>query len=180
MLIELRDVLSLHAFRTCRKTRHALLGQFQGRTCARWSIEDDAFWRLDAHFFIIFWVSERQLHRLLTSTGNKMWNLKQQSYMMSDVQAGRQKTCLNLRSVLCLCQCGVLHLNLLDLVVQSSDVGVRFLRRLFHFHHRHQRIRVIHQYTDHSVNLQTRHETFSHESGGMDYRNVQTIEHTWI
>ena len=48
-------------------------------------------------------------------------------------------------------------LDLLDLRVETSDVCICFLRRLFQFHDSHHWIRVIRQYAHDGVNLSTRH-----------------------
>lgn len=47
------------------------------------------------------------------------------------------------------------NLDLLDLIVQSANVGVGFLRCLLHLHHCHQGVGVIHQHPNHSMNLHT-------------------------
>lgn len=51
------------------------------------------------------------------------------------------------------------YLDLLDLIVQTSNVSVGFLWGLLHFHHCHQGIGVIHQHPNHSMNLNMVHTT---------------------
>lgn len=59
-------------------------------TCARWSIQDDTFGRLDPHFFIILWMCERQLHRLLDET-SKEPQLANSYRQVTEAQQGRSK-----------------------------------------------------------------------------------------
>ena len=44
-------------------------------------------------------------------------------------------------------------LDLLDLGIETADVGIRLLRRLFQFHHRYHRIRVVAQNTNDGVHF---------------------------
>lgn len=59
-------------------------------TCTRWSIQDDTFRWLDPHFFIILWMCERQLHRLLDET-SKEPQLATSCRQVTEAQQGRSK-----------------------------------------------------------------------------------------
>ena len=51
------------------------------------------------------------------------------------------------------CMCDKLYLDLLDLIVQSSNVSICFLWGLLHLHDCYQGISVVHQHPNHSMNL---------------------------
>lgn len=121
--------------------QYGLLTVSEAPTCARWSIQDDTFGWLDSHFFIILWMCERQLHRLLDETTKEPQSATHAGKSHKHSKAGQRSLLMNL--------------DLLDLIVQSADVGIGFLRSLLHLHHCHQGIGVIHQHSDHCVNLHT-------------------------